>query len=55
VIAKDKAYLAAVQCVERFRNLSGAENTAYLKENFATAWGEHDIHAKNKIDITEAY
>ena len=35
--------------------MKGADNQAYLKENFQTAWEEHDVHNKNKIDITEAY
>ena len=55
VITKANAYLAAGKCVEKWRGLSGAENRTYLKENFQGAWEEHDIHKKNKIDITEAY
>jgi len=47
--------LAAGKCVERWRSLTGEENRSYLKENFAAAWAEHDIHSKNKIDLTEAY
>lgn len=55
VITKDKAYLASAQCVKRWRNLTGTENSQYLKENFDTAWENHDMHKKNKIDLTEAY
>ena len=55
MITKDKAYLAAAKCVERWRKLKGEENRQYLKDNFNAAWEEHDIHHKNKIDITEAY
>ena len=55
VITKDQAYLAASQCVKRWRNLSGTENSSYLKENFENAWEEHDVNKNNKIDLTEAY
>jgi hypothetical protein len=41
--------------VKRWRNLTGTENSQYLKENFDTAWENHDMHKKNKIDLTEAY
>ena len=54
-ITKDKAYVAAAKCVERWRKLTGDENANYLKENFEASWNEHDIHHKNKIDLTEAY
>ena len=55
VITKDKAYLAAQKCVAKWKNLKGEELNNYLKENFSGAWEEHDIHKKNKIDVTEAY
>ena len=54
-VSKANAYKAAQKCVEKFRDIHGAETTAYLKENFDAAWAEHDIHDKKKIDITEAY
>ena len=55
VITKDKAYLAAQQWVKQKKNLKGDELNNYVKENFPGAWEEHDIHKKNKIDVTEAY
>ena len=55
IITKDKAYLAAQKCIEKFRDLKGEDATNYLKENFKTSWDEQDVHGKNKIDITEAY
>ena len=55
VVTKDKAYICAQKYIEKWRHLTGAENQAYLKENFQSAWEEHDVHNKNKIDITEAY
>ena len=55
IITKDKAYLAAQKCIEKFRDLKGEDATNYLKENFKSAWDEQDVHNKNKIDITEAY
>jgi hypothetical protein len=41
--------------VEKFRDLKGNDITNYLTENFKPSWDEHDVHGKNKIDITEAY
>ena len=55
IITKDKAYLAAQKCIEKFRDLKGEDATNYLKENFKASWDEQDVHGKNKIDITEAY
>lgn len=55
VITKAKAYVAAAECVKRWRKLSGTEIHDYLKENFENTWSDHDVHKSNKIDITEAY
>ena len=55
MITKDKAYVAAGKAIEHWKDLKGTENKDYLKANFQTAWDEHDVHHKNKIDTTEAY
>ena len=38
MIAKDKAYLAASKCVEKWRGLKGEDNQNYLKANFDETW-----------------
>ena len=55
MIAKDKAYTAASECIMKWKGLGQSEAVQYLKENFDTNWAEHDPAGKNKIDITEAY
>ena len=47
--------MAAQQAVEKWKNFSSEESSAYLKENFNSLWKEHDINNKNFIDVTEAY
>lgn len=37
-ITKDKAYIAAGKCVEKWRGLKGEDNQNYLKANFDEAW-----------------
>ena len=55
MITKDKAYIAAGKAIEHWRGIKGDENKQYLKDNFQALWEEHDVHHKNKIDVTEAY
>ena len=55
MITKDKAYIAAGKALEHWMGIKGDENSQYLKDNFQTIWDEHDVHHKNKIDVTEAY
>ena len=55
MVSKDKAYICASKAIEKWKGLKGQENLDYLKENFSQNWDEHDIHKKNKIDVTEAY
>ena len=55
VITKDKCYIAAGKAIEHWRDIKGEENKQYLKDNFQALWDEHDVHKKNKIDVTEAY
>uniref|UniRef100_A0A7S3CSV2 Uncharacterized protein n=1 Tax=Strombidium rassoulzadegani TaxID=1082188 RepID=A0A7S3CSV2_9SPIT len=55
MIEKDKAFLAAQQCLQKWKGMSVEDSKQYLKDNFEAAWDQHDIHSKNKIDITEAY
>ena len=55
MIAKDKALLIAPAVLKKFRNLTGQEGKDYIATNFNKSWEEHDLHAKNLIDVTEAY
>ena len=55
MITKAQALQCAPAVLKRFRNLSGQESKDYVKTNFDKTWEEHDIHAKNVIDVTEAY
>ena len=55
MITKDKALVCAQQVLKKFRHLSDQESKDYIAGNFQKAWDEHDIHAKNTIDVTEAY
>ena len=34
IVTKDKAYLCAQKYIEKWKQLTGADNQAYLKENF---------------------
>ena len=55
VLTKDKAYLAAGKCVEKWRGLKGEDNQNYLKANFDETWNNYDVKGKNKIEESEAY
>lgn len=55
MISKDKAYLAAGKCVEKWRGLKGEDNQNYLKANFDETWTQYDVKGKNKIEESEAY
>ena len=55
MITKAQALACAPAVVKRFRSITGQEGKEYIKTNFDKAWEEHDIHAKNLIDVTEAY
>jgi len=55
MLTKDKAYLAAGKCVEKWRGLKGEDNQNYLKANFDETWNNYDVKGKNKIEESEAY
>ena len=55
IVSKDKAYIAAGKCIEKFRGIKGSANQTYLKTNFAEIWAQYDVKGKNRIEESEAY
>ena len=55
MITKDKAYIAAGECLKKWKGMNQKDVQEYLKANFQDAWDEHDTLKKNKIDVSEAY
>lgn len=55
IVTKDKAYIAAGKCIEKFRGITGSANQKYLKANFDETWSNYDVKGKKKIEESEAY
>ena len=54
-ITHEKALSAAPLILKKFKGITGEDAKSYIKENFETAWKEHDVKDEQKLDVTEAY
>lgn len=51
VITKDKAYLAASECVTHFKDMRGRENFKFLEKHFEKTWSEFDDKHHNFLTL----